>query len=344
MPTVQIAGSHVESWELGGGEPVVLLHSSGNSSGQSRALAEPMPTAQLAPSHKDVTSPTHDMGSSTCYSNYIGASEHSKNLPIVGARKTQSSPSLHPAEKRLASQIEGRTCANLFGLVGDFLDAKVMQMRHSDRPCDPISLGALLQLRAELEHQQMFRHIERMAAAGMPEGYAFAPDPSATVFTVLGKSAWSVLALICHIELFVLSHYQQSIELDANLSPLCKDVFLDHWREESKHAVLAELEWKREDSRLTAEQRELAVDDLINMEAVVGGILRSQAQLDADYFLSIRGWTAGRDDAVHVRAAVLDAYRGHYIGTGVRGRFGEVLTRMITPAQYRRLAQALARI
>jgi hypothetical protein len=37
-----------------------------------------------------------------------------------------------------------------------------------------------------------------------------------------------VLALTCHIELFVLAHYRESIEADANVSELWKDVFLYH--------------------------------------------------------------------------------------------------------------------
>ena len=40
MPNLQIYGSRVEYLELGNGEPVVLLHSSGSSSAQWRALAE----------------------------------------------------------------------------------------------------------------------------------------------------------------------------------------------------------------------------------------------------------------------------------------------------------------
>ncbi len=40
MPTLQIAGSNVEYLESGSGEPVVLLHSSGSSGAQWRALSE----------------------------------------------------------------------------------------------------------------------------------------------------------------------------------------------------------------------------------------------------------------------------------------------------------------
>jgi hypothetical protein len=44
------------------------------------------------------------------------------------------------------------------------------------------------------------------------------------------------------IELFTQSQYCESIREDADLSELFKDVFLFHWKEESQHAILDELE------------------------------------------------------------------------------------------------------
>jgi hypothetical protein len=59
-------------------------------------------------------------------------------------------------------------------------------------------------------------------------------------------------------ELFTLAHYRASIENDAGLSELWKDVFRFHWMEESQHAVLDELEWRREDARIGAAERDQA--------------------------------------------------------------------------------------
>jgi hypothetical protein len=53
------------------------------------------------------------------------------------------------------------------------------------------------------------------------------------------------VALTAHIELFSQSHHVQSIQPQENLCPLWKDVFMFHWREESQHAVMDELEWSR---------------------------------------------------------------------------------------------------
>jgi len=271
--------------------------------------------------------------------------EVSKKFLPDGLSKIESLPFLDADEKRLMSQIQGRTYANIFGLVERFIAAKVLEVSHDHWLGDQIALEALVRFGdEELKHQELFRRVERMAAAGMVEGYVFLHDPNAVASVVLGKSTWAVLALICHIELFVLAHYRESIDPDPNLSALWKDVFLYHWREESQHAVLDELEWMREDARLTAEQRDRAVDQLIELVAAVDGILRSQAQSDAEYFLRICGRTFSGDEAERIRAGVLGAYRWQYIGSGVQGRFGEVLARFITPVQQERIGKALAPI
>jgi hypothetical protein len=194
----------------------------------------------------------------------------------------------------------------------------------------------------EIKHQEMFRRIEQMIAEGMPAGYTFLPDPNAVASVVLGKSTWAVLALTCFIELFVLAHYRESIDRDDNLSELWKDVFLHHWREESQHAILDELEWMREDAKLAPAERDQAVTELIELVAAVDGILQVQAEADAGYFLKIAGRTFSFGEAAEIRAGILAAYRWQYIVSGVQGRFSEVLGRMIDAAQGERIGAALA--
>src|SRR5262249_57570987 len=89
----------------------------------------------------------------------------------------------------------------------------------------------------------------------MPAGYGFLPQPNEVAAAVLGKSTWAVLALICHIELFVLAHYRQSIEPDGELSELWKDIFMFHAKEESQHAILDELECQRDHPNLSPPHR-----------------------------------------------------------------------------------------
>jgi DNA-binding Lrp family transcriptional regulator len=262
-----------------------------------------------------------------------------------GLSKVDGLEFLGAKEQRLLSQIQGRSYANIFGLVERFIAAKVLEISREHWLGDQTALEALVRFSdEEIKHQEMFRRIERMIAAGMPEGYTFLPDPNAVASVVLGKSTWAVLALTCHIELFVLAHYRESIDPDANLSELWKDVFLHHWREEAQHAVLDELEWLREDAKLSPAERDRAVDELIELVGAVDGILQLQAGADADYFLKISGRSFAPAEAGRIRAEVLKAYRWQYIVSGVQGRFSEVLGRMIDAAQGERIGQALAPI
>ncbi len=200
-------------------------------------------------------------------------------------------------DRRLLSQIQGRTYANMFGLVERFIAAKVLDVSREHTLGDQYALEALVRFAdEEIKHQELFRRIERMCAEGMPDGYTFVPEPNAVASVVLAKSTWAVLALTCHIELFVLAHYRESIDTEADVSELWKDVFLYHWKEESQHAIIDELEWRREHAKLSPHESDHAVTDLIELVGAVDGLLQVQARADADYFLRVcgRSYSAGR--------------------------------------------------
>jgi hypothetical protein len=263
-----------------------------------------------------------------------------------GLSKVAELPFLSAPEKRLLSQIQGRTYANVFGLVERFIGAKILEVSREHWLGDQVALEALVRFTdEELKHQEMFRRLEQMAGAGMPAGYQFLPQPNDVANAVLAASTWAVLGLTCDIELFTQAHYRQSIDPDPELSDLWKDVFLYHWKEESQHAILDEMEWLREDAKLDAAQRDSAVNDLIALVGAVDGILQMQSKADAEYFLAVCGRPFSSAEAESIRATVLRAYRWQYIGSGVQEpRFLEVLGSMITAEQGERINQALAPI
>jgi hypothetical protein len=250
---------------------------------------------------------------------------------------------LDEEERLLLSQIQGRTYANIFGLVERFINAKVLEVSRDHWLGDQTALEALIRFSdEELKHQEMFRRIERLAGKEMPEGYTFAPDPNDVAAAVLSKSTWAVLGLTCHIELFVQQHYRQSIATEADLSELFKDVFLYHWQEESQHAILDELEWRREHAGMTENQRDQAVDDLLELVGAVDGILQLQAETDACYFIRVAERAFNGDEVGQVKAAVLRAYRWQYIVSGVQDpRFMRILGDLTTEAQMCRIVAAL---
>jgi len=253
---------------------------------------------------------------------------------------------LSPGERRFVSQIQGRTYANIFGLVERFINAKVLELSHDHWFGDQVALEALVRFSdEELKHQALFRRIDGMIGDVLPSGYRFDVDANGVAHAVLGKSTWAVLALTLDIELFTLLHYVESIAPDPELSEIFKDVCLFHWKEESQHAILDELEIVRNDAEMTAGQRDRAVTEFIELVAAVDGILQAQAGNDASYFVAACGRTVDAAEAVAIEAAFLKAYRWQYIHSGAQQpHFGKVLSSLITKEQGQRIQAALDRL
>jgi len=272
--------------------------------------------------------------------------ETNKKFLPDGLSRVNELTFLTGAQQRFLSQIQGRTYANMFGLVERFICAKVLEVSKDHVIGDQLALEALVRFSdEELKHQELFRRLEKMAGEQMPAGYRFVPQPNEVAAAVLSKSSWAVLGLTLHIELFTQAHYRESIAPDSNLSELWKDVFLFHWKEESQHAIMDELEWIREDRKLTPAERDQAVNDLIELVAAVDGILQAQAQDDANYFIANCGRAFTHEEAQTIYQTVLKAYRWQFIVSGVQqARFGKVLTSLITAEQGERINSALAPI
>ena len=104
----------------------------------------------------------------------------------------------------------------------------------------------------ELKHQELFRRIEALIAAeGMPDGL---PLPAAARRR-RGLRARQVHLGGARADLPYRARSPRRITARASsrrpsLSPLFKDIFFFHWREESQHAIIDELEWKREHAKL----------------------------------------------------------------------------------------------
>ncbi len=261
-----------------------------------------------------------------------------------GLARTAGLDFLASDERRLLTQVQGRTYANMFALVERFISAKMLEQAAHHALGDQVAAEALVRFTdEELKHQALFRRVEALAAERMPDGYRFCAEPNAVAKAVLGASTWAVLALTCHIELFTQAHYRESLESDETLSPLFKDVFLYHWREESQHAILDELEWRRVDATLDGAGRERGVDDLLALIRAVDGILRAQSAADAEYFQVACSRVFPSLQRSRLAATLLSAYRWQYIVSGAReARFRKILGSLVTGHQLRRIESAIA--
>src|SRR5438105_368068 len=71
---------------------------------------------------------------------------------------------LLPEDSRLLSQIQGRTYANIFGLVERYIGVKTLELSQHHGFGDQVALEALVRMTdEELKHQELFRRLEQMA-------------------------------------------------------------------------------------------------------------------------------------------------------------------------------------
>ena len=272
--------------------------------------------------------------------------DFSKKFLPDGISKVEHLDFLAAEEQRFLSQIQGRTYANMFGFVERFIVAKVLEISRDHWLKDQVALEALVRFAdEELKHQELFRRIEEMMAQKMPSGYRFPWDPDQVAAAVLEKSSWAVMALIYEIELFTQEHYKQSIEPDDNLSELYRDIFLYHWKEEAHHAFLDSLEWPRLDKKISPDERDRAVDEVIQLVGEVDGILQDQSNSDVRYFLENNNRSFGDEEIRRIKNTVLGAYRWQYIFSGVEHpRFQELFGSLTTETQRERVGESLAQL
>jgi hypothetical protein len=84
-----------------------------------------------------------------------------------------------PEEKRFISQVQGRTYANMFGMIERYIGAKMLEVTRGHALGDQTVVEALVRFTdEELKHQELFRRLETMMAAVMPKGYQLMPQPN----------------------------------------------------------------------------------------------------------------------------------------------------------------------
>ena len=197
-----------------------------------------------------------------------------------GLSKVDELAFLQPAERALLSQVQGRTYANMFGLVERFIGAKTLELSRDHcarRPGRARGPGAPHRRGAEAPGAVPPPRADDRR--GMPRATASLPQPDDVAGAVLGKSTWAVLALTLDIELFTQAHYRSSIEPDDE--PL-RAV-------EGRVPVPLEGRVAARDPRragvapratraCTAAERDRGVDDLIELVGAVDGICQMQAR------------------------------------------------------------------
>lgn len=254
--------------------------------------------------------------------------------------------SLTADEKRKLTHVEMGAYAHLFGYVEAFIAPTMVTLARDVETRDRDAFDALTNFASEeVKHMTLFREVRGRVDEALGFPLLLLPGQQDVARAVRSKQTGAVLLLTAAIEWFTQLHYLTCFKDDAALDPFTRHIFKCHWLEESQHARMDHLETLRAFDGMADADRDMAVDDVIDLVGTLEGLLRKQAAFDVENlerYLDRALPAAARDE---VYARVLEAKRYTFIETGVtHPNFLELFCQVTTPAQQERVQKGVTAV
>ena len=250
---------------------------------------------------------------------------------------------LNDDERRKLTHVEMAAYTHLFGYVEEFIAPTIVEQAQDFEAGDRSAFDALINFASEeIKHMNLFRQVRDRINETMGFHLERLGGARETANFVRSKSTASVLLLTACIEWLTQRHYLECFQDDENLDPFTSHIFKSHWQEECQHAQMDHLETLRVFKDLTSEERDQAIDELIELVGAVDSLLQEQSRFDVDNFLRYIGRDLSAEESEQVHEHILSAKRHTFLATGVtHPRFLELFAEVATPAQQDRVNHAL---
>ena len=134
---------------------------------------------------------------------------------------------------------------------------------------------------------------------------------------VLGKSRLAALLLTSLIEWFTQRHYLEHVRDEADLDELFRDLLKFHWIDEAQHAKADSLLIDEVARGLGAEEREQAVDELLELGMAVDGLLAQQIEMDIAALEAATGRRFTETEKAEIRDHQRRSYRWTFLVSGL---------------------------
>ena len=157
---------------------------------------------------------------------------------------------------------------------------------------------------------------------------------------MLGKSPLAALLLTSMVEWFTQLHYVEHVRDSEELDGLFRDLLRFHWIDESRHARLDTLLIDEVAADLTPEQRERAVDELLELGGAVDGLLAQQLELDIEALARSAGRSFSDAEKREIRREQQRAYRWTFLVSGLEHPKFAQIVRELTEAGPDKIAAA----
>ncbi len=226
---------------------------------------------------------------------------------------------LSDSEKLLLNQIMGNGYCHLFAFVEEFIIPTVTEEAMKDVYGDEIRARSLLRFaEEELKHQELFRRSVELFGQGFSAECDLIPGREAVAEVVRSKSKLAVMILTAIIEWFTQLHYIEHVQDDADLDGLFRDLLRFHWLEESQHAKLDTLLIGEEAENLTLEEREAAVDEVLELGGAIDGLLLQQIGMNIEALERASGRTFTGAEKEEITTHTQRAWRWTFLVSGLQ--------------------------
>ena len=226
---------------------------------------------------------------------------------------------LNDNEKLQLNQIMGNAYCHIFAFVEEFIIPTVTEEAMRDVYGDEVRARSLLRFaEEEFKHQELFRRSVDLFGQGFGTDCDLIPGREAVAEVVRSKSKLAVMVLTAIIEWFTQLHYIEHVRDDADLDELFQDLLRFHWLEEAQHAKLDTLLIGEVAENLTLEEREAAIDEVLELGGAIDGLLAQQIGMNIDALERATGRTFTADEKEEITASTQRACRWTFLVSGLQ--------------------------
>jgi len=248
---------------------------------------------------------------------------------------------LNDEERRRLNQIRGNSYCHLFAFVEEYIIPMVMASAAQNVYGDETRLWSLVRFaEEEIKHQELMRRACDQFAKGFGTPCGLIPGREAVAEVVLERSELTALLLTSMIEWFTQLHYVEHVRDRTELDELFRDILRFHWIDESRHARMDTLLIDEAANELTADEREKAIDELLELGGAVDGLLAQQAELDIDALQAATGRTFTEAERDEIRTHQKRAYRWTFLVSGLEHPNLVAIVEQLTASGADKIAQA----
>lgn len=239
---------------------------------------------------------------------------------------------LNEDEKRMLNQVRGNSYCHIFAFIEEYIVPMVLANANRDVYGDETRLWALVRFaEEELKHQEMMRRACEQFEKGFGTPCGLIPGREAVADVVLAASPLTALLLTSMVEWLTQLHYVEHVREGDDLDRLLRDILRFHWIDESRHARLDSMLIDEVAAELSAEERERAIDELLELGGAVDGLLAQQVELDIEALALGTARSFTDMETSEIRGAQQRAYRWTFLVSGLEHpKFTKIVAELTT--------------